>query len=280
MGWGIADVCIAYIGRGQVVTWIHCTTAALFLFSLMPILKQNFSLKAFWNSFPYGLLRALSWGLLFYAFQADNPTVAITISSFSIVLTVAVFGPLMGEKLTARVVLLALVGVVGLILTSNQSLNEFSFSKGVVAAFIALPIASSGTYVLRHVQKKVPSDMTGLYMYTWVAILFTPVMFFISPRFEFTNFDIFVIIVLMVTGAGGHLLFGISQEHTTLRANAILGIIHIPMTAIMSWIFLSKGLHIHQMVGMAIVITVVTYFSITSHQRDVEEVLESQTPEV
>lgn len=280
IGWGIADVCIAYIGRGQVVTWVHSFTAALFLISLTFVLKQKINIKDFLNAFPYGVQRAILWGVLFYAFQEDNPTIAITVLSFAIVLTVVIFGPLMGEKVTLKIVSIALIGVVGLVLTSNQNLTEFSFSKGAVLALIMLPLSSAGTYILRHVQKKVPSNMTGLYMYTWIALIYTPVMFFVNPRFEFTSFDIFVIIVLMITGAGGHLLFGISQDHTTLRANAILSIIHIPVTAIASWIFLSRELKLHQMLGIVIVVSVVTYFSISSHSKEVEEALESQQPEL
>ena len=35
VGWGIADVCISIIGRGQVVTWAHGITGAVFLALVM-----------------------------------------------------------------------------------------------------------------------------------------------------------------------------------------------------------------------------------------------------
>jgi|GEM_PF-5341785 len=275
IGWGVSDICIKIIGRGQVATWIHGVTGAIFLLIVMAVLRTPLKLKDFYKSFPIGLQRALTWSAVFIAFQEDNPAIAITILSFSLVVSIIVFGPMLGEKLTPQILMLSFVGVIGLVMTSLNSFDSFSLSKGALISLIALPVASAGTYILRNVQKEVPSRTAACYMYVWIAILLTPVMFFINPRFEFTNHEIFVIGVLTVLGAGGHLFFNYSQKKTSFRFNAIASTIHTPATAIFAWWFIGGTLQPHQILGMVVVTGVVAYMSIATRSKKVQELEEN-----
>ncbi len=275
IGWGISDVCIKIIGRGQVATWVHGVTGAIFLIFVMFVLRTPLKLKDFLKSFPIGAQRALSWAAIFIAFQEDNPAIAITVLSFSLVVSIIVFGPMLGEKLNAQILLLSFVGVIGLLMTSLTDLNSFELSKGALISLIALPIASAGTYILRNVQKQVPTNTVACYMYIWIAILLTPVMFFVNPKFGFTNHEIFIIIVLTVFGAGGHIFFNYSQKRTSFRFNAIASTVHTPSTAIFTWWFLGGTLEYHQILGMVIVTGVVAYMSIVTRSKKVQELEES-----
>lgn len=273
--WGLADVCVAIIGRGQVVTWVHSATAGIFLCFLVVLAGTKLSFRDFLNAFPIGLQRAIVWAALFYAFQTDNPAIGITIMSFSTVVSIVVFGPMLGEKLNPKILAMSSIAVVGVLLTSLQEFGGFAFSSAAIACICVLPISSAGTYVLRNVQKKVPANASGCYMFLWVAVLYTPLMPFIHPRFEFTNHEILILIILMVAGGLGHFIFGISQNHTTFRFNAIATTLHTPMTALFSWWFISKTLHLHQIIGMIIVISVVAYLSIVTHPKEEELPLEN-----
>ncbi len=267
LGWGISDVCIALIGRGQVVTWVHGVTGAMLGILILLVLRKKFVVKDFFRAFPIGLHRAIIWGALFIAFQEDNPTIAITILSFSLIISIVVFGPLLGEKVTPKIIVLACIGVMGVILTSLSTLSNFEISFGAILALIVLPVASAGTFILRKVQQSVPATTTPTYMYIWIAIIYTPIMFFINPEFNFSNHEYFLILVLTITGAGGHFLFSLSQSRTSFRFNAIASTIHTPSTAIFSWLILDDLLKPHQLVGMIIVTAVVGYVSATSKKK-------------
>lgn len=268
VGWGLSDVCIAIIGRGQVVTWVHGVTGAFFAIGVLVAMRNKLNFRKFLRAFPIGLQRAIVWGALFYAFQEDNPAIGITILSFSLIVSIVVFGPLLGEKVSPQILAIAFVGVVGVILTANTSLTGVEFSKSAIIAIAMLPLAASGTYVLRHVLKSVNPQESTTYMYLWIAILYTPVMFFIDPVFEFTNYEIFIIAVLTIAGTGGHFLFSYSQKYTTFRFNAIASTLHVPATALFSWWLIDATLLPHQIVGMVIVIGVVAYMSIATHPKD------------
>lgn len=275
IGWGLADVCISIIGRGQVITWIHGIMGAIFLGFYVFFTKEKFVCKDFKASFPIGLQRTVVWSALFIAFQDDNPSIGITVISFSLVVSIVVFGPRLGEKLTPRILILAFIGTIGLILTSVESFTNFTLSRGAVLSLLVLPIAASGTYVLRNVQKKVPVETTPMYMYMWIAILASISIPFFDPKFSFTNHEILVLLVLMVFGAGGHIFFNYSQQHTSFRFNAIASTIHNPSTAIFAWWLVSDTLHLHQIVGMIIVTVVVAYMSVSTRRKAVQELEEN-----
>lgn len=240
---------------------------AVFGFFIFVAIRQKVSFKDFLHTFPIGLQRSIVWGGLFYAFQEDNPAIGITIMSFSLIVSIVVFGPLLGEKVTPKILLLAGLGVVGVVLTSNESLTQFEFSASAWICIALLPVSAAGTYILRRVLNTVPERASATYMYSWIGILYTPVMFFVNPEFGFTNHEIFVLIVLMVFGAGGHFLFSMSQSRTSYRFNAIASTVHIPATAIFTWWFIGGTLQPHQILGMVIVISVVTYLSIARHEK-------------
>lgn len=280
IGWGIADVCITIIGRGQVVTWIHGITGAIFLLTISIFLGGKFSWKDFISSFPIGLQRAVVWSAIFIAFQEDNPSIAITVISFSLVVSIVVFGPKLGEKLTPKILVLAFIGSIGLLLTSVKSFTDFELSKGAIISLLVLPVMSAGTYILRNVQKKVPAKTAPVYMYAWIALLTSFLIPFSNPRFDFTNHEIFVLVVLMVFGAGGHYLFNYSQPRTSFRFNAIASTVHTPATAIFTWWFIGGTLNFQQILGMVIVTVVVAYMSISAKRPEVQEFEESLSPEI
>lgn len=106
-----------------------------------------------------------------------------------------------------------------------------------------------------------------------------PVALLSHPHYEFTHHELFVIVVMAITGAGGHLLYSLSQKGTTFQFNAIASSVHSPSTAIFGFWFIGITLAWHQLLGMAIVIAVVLYVSITAKKPTVQESLESQLQE-
>ena len=280
IGWGVSDICINIIGRGQVATWIHGVTGAAFLFFITLVLRYPLNFKDFLNSFPIGLQRTVVWSAMFIAFQDDNPSIAITVMSFSLVLSIVVFGPRLGEPLTKQILVISFIGFIGLVLTSVKSFTDFELSKGALIALVVLPVASAGTFILRNTQKKVPSNTNACYMYIWIALLTSIVIPFLHPKFNFTNHEIFVIGVLTVLGAGGHILFNYSQPRTTFRFNNIASSVHTPATAIFAWWFIGSTLVVHQILGIVIVTATVAYMSFVTKKPEVQELEENLSPGV
>lgn len=273
--WGISDISISYIGRGQLVTCLLGFTGFIFLVLINLIRKDRFHFRDFVYAFPIGLQRSIIWGGLFYAYQEDNPAIATTIYSFSLVVAIVIFGPLLGEKITLRVVCISLVGVAGVILNANESFTSLELSRGSIISLCMLPLGAAGTYLLRDLQKKVPAETAATYYFLWVGILMLPIAALTHPRFEFTHLEIWVIIAMTISGAGGHFLYSISQKGTTFQFNAIASAIHSPSTALCALIFLGATLAPHQIVGMIIVVAVVAYVSITANRKVEQELDES-----
>ena len=273
--WGISDICIKIIGRGQLVTCILGFTGFIFLAAVSYATKNPLSLKEFLRAFPIGLQRAVIWAGLFIAYQQDNPAISTTIYSFSLVVAIVLFGPLLGEKVTARILLISLVGVIGVVLTANESFSRLHLSSGSIIVLALLPVGAAGTYLLRNLQKTVPAETAPTYYFLWVGILMLPIALLSHPRYEFTHHEIFVIVIMAITGAGGHLLYSLSQKGTTFQFNAIAGTVHSPSTAICAFLFLGSTLKWHQVVGMVIVIAVVAYISIAVKKPEVQELDEN-----
>ncbi|MFN8015268.1 MAG: DMT family transporter [Acidimicrobiia bacterium] len=280
IGWGFADNLISLLNRGNLVVWLHSTTGAIFLLVVTLGLKQKLVWKDFLHTFPIGLQRSIVWIALFLAFQEDNPAIGITVLSFAGVIVILVFGPKLGEKITPKILVLSLIGVIGLLATSLKDLNQFEFTRGSLLALMVLPVSAAGTYILRNVQKKVPTKTAPFYMYMWIAILTTPLLSIIDVRLGFTTKDTIVLILLAIIGAGGHLLFTYSQNHTSFRFNTIASTIHNPMTAIGAWLLLDKVLKVHQIIGMAIVSCVVAYMTLSTRKKAALELQENLEPNV
>lgn len=278
--WGISDVAISYLERG-LLTVALCGLGGFVVLIIIQLIKGTpLSFRDFLHAFPIGLQRSVIWAGLFIAFEKDNPAIATTIFSFSLVVAVVVFGPLVGEKITVRIVVISLVGVLGVVLTSNESFMELKFSTASWIVLAMLPISAAGTYLLRDLQKRVPAESSATYYFLWVGIIMTPISLFMSPRFEFRNLEFAAMIAMFITGALGHYLYSISQKNTTFQFNAVASSIHSPATAICAWLFLDSKLAFHQWVGMVIVIGVVAYISISAKSKEIQELDETLSTEL
>ncbi len=61
-------------------------------------MKQKFVFKEFMATFWLGLQRSVVWTVLFFAFQEDNPTIAIAILSTSSIFAIAVYSRFENEN--------------------------------------------------------------------------------------------------------------------------------------------------------------------------------------
>lgn len=271
LGWGLCDVLIAYVSRGQFTTWFHGVTGTIVLGTILLFQGKKFSVQEFKSAFPLGLQRAAVWTVLFYAFQEGNPTIAITILSFSSVLAIIIFSKYLNEKPTLIIYMSALFGTVGVILASLKSLDSFVLTTGAILSLIILPVSSAGPFIVRKVQNKVPADKSAFYMYVWVSIIITFTLPFANITYSLTTKEIWIFALMALVGAGGHLLYNLSQKQTSFIVNIIVSNIHIPATAILSYILIDKSLNVHQIVGILIIVAVVAFVSIKQHERKPKE---------
>ena len=261
------DTIIAQLSLGEFTVWVHGVTGAIFLFTIMVIQKQKFVFKEFLNTFYLGIQRSIVWAALFIAFQEDNPTIAITIASFSSVISILVFSRFFHEKITPRVLTLAMFGIVGCLFISLKNLDNFTFSRGAILALMILPLASTGPYLVRKTQVKVPVKKSAMYMYLWVAILLSFTYPFFPKNILIGTHEIVLIAILTITGAGGHILYNYAQVHTSYILSILVSNIHTVSTAIFAYIILGRTLNIHQIIGVIITLSVVGFVSFY-HGRD------------
>ncbi len=256
--WGLTDILVAYLARGQLTTWIHSFLGAIFLLSFLYVLKIKFNYKEFLSAFPIGFHRAVTWSVLFYAFGQANPAISIAILSFSGVFAIVFYSKFIDDKPDGVIYLLASIGVIGVILISVDDFQNITFNKGAVIALIILPISAAGTLVLRRVQIRVPANKSGLYTFIWASLLLFPTLFFVDVKFAITGREFYIFVLLAVLASLGHLLYGISQTHTSYSSNILIANIHTPFTAIFAFFILRQTLTYFQLLGIGITIIIVT----------------------
>ena len=177
--WGLTDILVAYLARGQLTTWVHSFLGAIFLLSFLYVLKIKF--------------RAVNWSVLFYAFGQANPAISIAILSFSGVFAIVFYSKFIDDKPDGVIYLLASIGVIGVILISVDDFQNITFNKGAVIALIILPISAAGTLVLRRVQIRVPANKSGLYTFIWASLLLFPTLFFVDVKFAITGREFYIV---------------------------------------------------------------------------------------
>lgn len=273
--WGISDVSMGYVGRGQITLSIVSIAGFIFLAVINMIKKERLTVQDFFKSFPIGLQKTIVWAGLYIAYQYSNPAIVVTILSFSLVISIVLYSPLLGEKVSAKIVYVSLVGVVGLILTSVPSLGSFHISIGVLIALLLLPIFSASAFLIRNTLKHVPSQTVATYYFLWSGIITLPVAIMSRPSSAYSKSDVVAIAAIIVTGCVGHLFYNFSQKATSLQFNSVASALHVPSTALFAWIILRDTLAIHQLVGMAIALCAVVFVALTANQQEDQELEKS-----
>ena len=219
-----------------------------FLFSFYKKQKILLKKKNFLPSLATGILfHGFYLGGVFYSISIGLPTgIAALIVTLQPVLTNALAGPILNEKITLNKWIGVLLGFTGATLVIGFDIgNSLPFS-GIIAVLISLIAVTSATLWQKKISNNLPLSVSNMYqaiggfLFHLVVIIF----FIQKPFIDFSTTFIIAMshqILLVSFGAFTILMFLIKRNSASKTVSVFF---LIPATsAIMAWLFLGESLN-------------------------------------
>jgi drug/metabolite transporter (DMT)-like permease len=227
-----------------------------FLFSIYTKQKIFTNFKNILQSLSSGILfHGIYLGGVFYSVSIGTPTgIAALIVTLQPILTNALAGKFLGEKVSYKQWIGVILGFIGAALVIGFDIGSSLPIAGVVASFIALLAITSSTLW----QKKISNDLSLSVSNMYQAIggcLFHIIIIFIFTDIYIDFTTTFLIamshqIFLVSFGAFTILMFLI-KNNSASKTVSIFFLIP-PTTAIMAWLFLNEKLNNLDLIGFVI----------------------------
>ena len=227
-----------------------------FLFSLYSKQKILVNKKNFIESFLSGVLfHGFYLGGVFYSISKGMPTgIAALIVTLQPILTNALSGPILNEKVSMKQWIGVLLGFIGATLVLGLDIGSDIPIVGLVATIIALVAITSSTIWQKKISNNLPLSVSNMYQaiggfsfHLLVIILFT------KPYIEFSQTFIIAMshqIFLVSFGAFTILMYLIKNNSASKTVSIFF---LIPATsAFMAWVFLNESLTNLDLLGFLI----------------------------
>ena len=228
-----------------------------YLFSIFSKQKILADLKNILPSISTGILfHGFYLGGVFYSISIGLPTgIAALIVTLQPVLTNALAGPILNEKITWKKWLGVLLGFIGASLVIGFDIGKTLPTAGVLAALISLISVTSATLWQKKISNNLPLSTSNMYqaiggfLFHLIIIIF----FIQKPFIDFSITFIFAIshqILLVSFGAFTILMFLIKRNSASKTVSVFFLI--PPTSAIMAWLFLGENLNTIDIFGFMI----------------------------
>ena len=228
-----------------------------YLFSIFSKQKILDGLKNILPSISTGILfHGFYLGGVFYSISIGLPTsIAALIVTLQPVLTNALAGPVLNEKVTWKKWLGVFLGFIGASLVIGFDIGKSLPTTGVVAAFISLISVTIATLWQKKISNNLPLSTSNMYqaiggfLFHLIIIIF----FIQKPFIDFSKIFIIAIshqILLVSFGAFTILMFLIKKNSASKTVSVFFLI--PPTSAIMAWIFLGENLNNIDIFGFTI----------------------------
>ena len=227
-----------------------------FIFSLY--LKQSIIIN------PKNLIESLLSGVLFHGFYLGGvfysisigmPTgIAALIVTLQPVLTNALSGPILGEKVTIKQWIGVILGFIGAVLVLGWDIGSGIPLLGLIATIVALISITSSTIWQKKLSKNLPLSVSNFYQAVGGCLFhILIIIFFTEPYIDFTRTFIIAMshqIFLVSFGAFTILMFLIKKNSASKTVSIFF---LIPATsAFMAWFFLNESLTKLDLIGFLI----------------------------
>ena len=191
------------------------------------------------------LFHGLYLGGVFYSISIGMPTgIAALIVTLQPVLTNALSGPILGEKVTIKQWAGVLLGFIGAALVLGLDVGSDIPLLGVIATIVALIAITTSTIWQKKLSNNLPLSVSNFYQAVggcFFHILI--ILFFIEPHIDFSKTFIIAMshqVILVSFGAFTILMYLIKKNSASKTVSIFF---LIPATsALMAWIFLDEGL--------------------------------------
>ena len=231
-------------------------TIGFFLFSLYSKQKILISKKHFLESFFSGVLfHGLYLGGVFFSISRGMPTgIAALIVTLQPILTNALSGPILNEKVTVKQWIGVLLGFSGAVLVLGLDIGSKIPMIGLIATIIALIAITSSTIWQKKLSNNLPLSISNMYQALGgVTFHIIVIIFFAKPYIDFTQTFIIAMshqIFLVSFGAFTILMYLIKNNSASKTVSIFF---LIPATsAFMAWLFLNENLTNTDLIGFLI----------------------------
>ena len=231
-------------------------TLGFFLFSLYSKEKILISKRFFIESFFSGVLfHGLYLGGVFFSISKGMPTgIAALIVTLQPILTNALSGPILNEKVTRKQWVGVLLGFFGAALVLGYDIGSKIPLIGLVATVIALIAITSSTIWKKKLSNNLPLSVSNMYQALGgVTFHIIIIIFFAEPYINFTQTFIIAMghqIFLVSFGAFTILMYLIKKNSASKTVSIFF---LIPATsAFMAWLFLNEKLSHLDLLGFLI----------------------------
>ena len=231
-------------------------TVGFFLFSLYSKQKILISKKHFLESFFSGVLfHGLYLGGVFFSISRGMPTgIAALIVTLQPILTNALSGPILNEKVTVKQWIGVLLGFSGAALVLGLDIGSKIPMIGLIATIIALIAITSSTIWQKKLSNNLPLSISNMYQALGgVTFHIIIIIFFAKPYINFTQTFIIAMghqIFLVSFGAFTILMYLIKNNSASKTVSIFF---LIPATsAFMAWLFLNENLTNTDLIGFLI----------------------------
>ncbi len=231
-------------------------TIGFFLFSLYSKQKIFVSKRNFIESFFSGVLfHGLYLGGVFFSISKGMPTgIAALIVTLQPILTNALSGPILNEKVTIKQWVGVLLGFSGAALVLGLDIGSNIPIIGLVATIIALIAITSSTIWQKKLSNNLPLSVSNMYQALGgVTFHIIIIIFFAKPYINFSQTFIIAMshqIFLVSFGAFTILMYLIKNNSASKTVSIFF---LIPATsALMAWFFLNETLTNLDLIGFLI----------------------------
>ena len=231
-------------------------TIGFFLFSLYSNQKILVNKKNFIESFFSGVLfHGLYLGGVFFSISKGMPTgIAALIVTLQPILTNALSGPILNEKVTTKQWIGVLLGFCGAALVLGYDIGSNIPLIGLIATIIALIAITSSTIWQKKLSNNLPLSVSNMYQALGgVTFHIIIIIFFAKPYINFTQTFIIAMshqIFLVSFGAFTILMYLIKNNSASKTVSIFF---LIPATsAFMAWLFLNENLTNLDLIGFLI----------------------------
>ena len=231
-------------------------TFGFFLFSIFRKEKILVSKKNFIESIFSGILfHGIYLGGVFFSISKGLPTgIAALIVTLNPVLTNALAGPLLKEKVSIKQWIGVIMGFLGAAIVLGFDIGTTLPTIGIIAVFISLLAVTSATLWQKKLSNNLSLPVNNMYQaiggFLFHVLI---VLFFTEPYINFSSTFIIAMthqIVLVSFGAFTILMYLI-KHHSASKTVSIFFL--IPATsALIAWIFLNETLNIFDICGFII----------------------------
>ena len=227
-----------------------------FLFSIYTKKKIIVDKKNFIESFFSGVLfHGLYLGGVFFSISKGMPTgIAALIVTLQPILTNALSGPILNEKVTMKQWFGVLLGFIGATLVLGLDIGSNIPIVGLIATIIALIAITSSTIWQKKISNNLPLSVSNMYQALGGFIFhFLIIVFFAKPYIDFSQTFIIAMshqIFLVSFGAFTILMFLIKKNSASKTVSIFF---LIPATsAFMAWLFLNESLTNLDLIGFLV----------------------------